>query len=82
MLSKEIAEVLNAFFFQGKAAARPIIVKTIRETSPELDVPTLDLEVGRILNRLVDRRLLVRSKSIGNIRFYGPGKNLIPSGHI
>lgn len=74
LLYEEIPEVLSAFFNQGKAAARPIIVKTIRETTPELDLPTLDFEIGKALNSLVESRLLQRTKSIRGIRFYAPGE--------
>ena len=73
LLSSELSKVLMAFFSHNRAAARKIIVETLRSTSPELDLPQLDLVVAEALNCLVENGTLQRVGT-GAIRFYAPGK--------
>lgn len=73
-MSPELVEavtdtVMNAFT-NGYMPTRRWLVERIREKYPSLTHPRLDLWVGKMLNRLVDRRVLRRIKGA----LYAPGE--------
>jgi len=67
-----VEAVIFHFHKQCVPPTRMTIVDYVRKMHPDLDFPKLDLEVGSMLNWLVERKRLQRVGGLG-VRRYVPG---------
>jgi len=67
-----IEAVIFHFSGQGIPPTRTTMVNYIRKMHPDLDCPKLDMEVGSMLNWLVEKKRLQRVGGLG-VRRYVPG---------